>query len=93
MGLYWRWTSWGGAMADVKIRRLEDWVVAAHRNRAEQAGRSLEKELRVLLTAAALEPQRDFAREVPLLREEIRKQRGTLSDSTELIRAEREARG
>jgi plasmid stability protein len=83
----------GRMMADVKIRRLEDWVVAAHRNRAVQAGRSLEEELRVLLTAAALEPQRDFAREVAVLREQIRKQQGVLSDSADLIRAEREARG
>jgi plasmid stability protein len=33
-------------MADVKIRKLDDWVVESFRARAKRAGRSLEDELR-----------------------------------------------
>ena len=40
-------------MAEVKIRDLPDWVVAAHKSKAQQAHRSLEAELRRLLTEAA----------------------------------------
>ncbi len=80
-------------MADVKICRLDDWVVATHRDRAERAGRSLEEELRLLLTEAALRPQHEFAQRAAALREELRRQYGLFSDSAELIREDREARG
>ena len=80
-------------MAEVKIRRLDDRVVATHRDRAERAGRSLEEELRLLLTEAALRPQHEFARRVAELREQIRREHGLFPDSTELIREDREARG
>ncbi len=73
--------------------RLDDRVVAAHRNRAKRAGRSLDEELCLLLTEAALRPQHEFAQEAAALREELRQQYGLFSDSTELIREDREARG
>jgi len=37
-------------MADVKIRKLPDWVVEFYKRSAARAGHSLEEELRVLLT-------------------------------------------
>ncbi len=80
-------------MADVRIRKLDDWVVATLRGRAERAGRSLEEELRVVLTEAALQPQHEFARRVAALREEVRREHGLFPDSTDLIREDREARG
>lgn len=80
-------------MADVKIRKLPDWVVQAHRGRAERAGRSLEEELRLLLTDAALKPQREFAERAAAFRERLRRQFGELSDSTKEIRKDRQARG
>ena len=80
-------------MAEVEIHDLDDWVVATHRHRAERAGRSLEGELRQLLTEAALRPQHEFAQEAAALREELRKQYGLFPDSTELIREDREAHG
>ena len=46
-----------GIVADVKIRKLPDWVVDTYRARAQAAGHSLEEELRSLLTEAALERQ------------------------------------
>ena len=80
-------------MADVKIRKLPDWVVVAHRSRAENAGRSLEEELRVLLTQAALRPQKDLTRKMAAFRNRLRNKHGILSDSAAQIRKDREARG
>ena len=48
-------------MADVKIRKLDHWVVESFRARARQAGRSLEEELRQFLTEAVRERRRNFA--------------------------------
>ncbi len=80
-------------MADVKIRRLPDWVIAAHKARAERAGRSLEEELRILLAAAATKPQRDCAARIAAFREKLRRKYGNLTDSSAGIRRDREARG
>jgi plasmid stability protein len=82
-----------GSMPDVKIRRLPEWVVAAFRTRAECSGRSLEEELRVLLTDAASRPRQERAAEMEAFRKMLRRKYGTLSDSTDGIRADREARG
>jgi plasmid stability protein len=81
-------------MADVKIRRIPDWVVLHHQARARQAGRSLEEELRLLLTEDdALRPQREFAERARALRQRIFDRYGVLSDSTALIREDRDSRG
>jgi plasmid stability protein len=80
-------------MAEVKIRKLEDWVVETHRALAEAAGRSLEEELRRVVTEAALKPQHDFARKVRALQESLREKYGTMPDSTPLIREDRDRRG
>ncbi len=66
-------------------------MVATHRDQAKHAGRSLEEELRLLLTEAALRPQHEFAKEAAALREELRGQYGLFSDSAELIREDRDA--
>jgi plasmid stability protein len=80
-------------MADVKIRKLEDWVVATHRTIAEQAGRSLEEELRRVVTEAAARPQKAFAVQVRALQENLAKKYGVMPDSTPLIREDRDRRG
>jgi len=80
-------------MADVKLRKLDDWVVEVYRTRARAAGHSLEEELRRAVTEAALKPQRAFARKAARLREKIKRKYGILSDSTPGIRAERDSRG
>jgi plasmid stability protein len=81
------------SMADVKIRKLDDWVVETHRALAEAAGRSLEEELRRVVTEAALKPQHEFARKVRMLKESLREEYGTMPDSTPLIREDRDERG
>jgi plasmid stability protein len=80
-------------MADIKVRKLPEWVVSALKARAERAGRSLEEDLRILLTEAASRPQKDRVAELDAFREMLRRKYGTLSDSTDQIRADREARG
>jgi len=80
-------------MADVKIRRLPDWVLDTYRLRAQAAGRSLEEELRALLTEAALDRQRQFASEAKAFRNGLRAEYGELSDSTPGIVKDRERRG
>lgn len=80
-------------MADVKVRKVADWVVATHRSRAKAAGLSLEEELRRLLTEAASRPPARFVRQAARLREELKRRYGLLPDTTAIIRDDRDARG
>ena len=80
-------------MADVKIRKLPNWVLESYRTRAKAAGRSLEEELRLLLTETALQGQREFAAEAAAFRGQIQSKYGLLKDSTPGIREDRERRG
>jgi plasmid stability protein len=80
-------------MADVKIRKLDDWVVASFRARARQAGRSLEEELRQFLTEAARERRRRFAGKLEAFGEQLRSKYGEMPDSTPLIREGRDEFG
>jgi plasmid stability protein len=80
-------------MANVKVRNLDDQVVDFHRRRAAQAGRSLEAELRRVLTEATYAKRRKMVREITRNFERLRKKVGTLPDSAPGIRAEREGRG
>jgi plasmid stability protein len=80
-------------MADVKIRKLDDWVVASFRARARQAGRSLEEELRQFLTEAARERRRRFADKLEAFTEQLRAKYGEMPDSTPLIREDRDEFG
>jgi plasmid stability protein len=80
-------------MADVKIRKLDDWVVASFRARAKQAGRSLEEELRQFLTEAARERRRRFADKLETFSEQLRAKYGEMPDSTPLIREGRDEFG
>jgi plasmid stability protein len=77
-------------MADVKIRKLDDWVVHSFRARATQAGRSLEEELRQTLTELAKGRRQALIEEIDAFREEVRAKHGELPDSTPLIRATRD---
>jgi plasmid stability protein len=80
-------------MADVTIRKLDDWVVASFRARAKQAGHPLEEELRQFLTEAARERRQRFAAKLDALDARLRERYGELPDSTPLIREERDRYG
>jgi plasmid stability protein len=77
-------------MADVKIRKLDDWVVASFRARAKRAGRSLEAELRQTLTDIACARRTALLGEINAFRDELRARYGEMPDSTPLIREIRE---
>ena len=51
-------------MTDVRVRNVDDWVVELHRNRAKLEGRSLENELRQVITDAALTKKQVLAAEL-----------------------------
>ncbi len=80
-------------MADVKIRKLEEWVVESFRAQARKAGHSLEAELRQFLTEAARQRRQQVIDEIKAFNEQLRAKYGEMSDSTPLIREDRESRG
>ncbi|MGH6898920.1 MAG: FitA-like ribbon-helix-helix domain-containing protein [Geminicoccales bacterium] len=77
-------------MAEVKIRKLDDWVVESFRARARRAGRSLEAELRQTLTDVARARRAELLGEINAFRDELRARYGEMPDSTPLIREIRE---
>jgi plasmid stability protein len=81
------------SMADVRVRNVEDWVVAELRARAKRHGKSLEGELREALREEVLRPKREAAAELRALREEMQGKYGLMSDSTVGIREDRDRRG
>lgn len=80
-------------MAEVKIRKLEDWVVDSFRARAKAAGRSLEEELRQLLIATARQRRQAYVEELREFRDRLQAEYGEMPDSTPLIREDRDERG
>ena len=80
-------------MADVKVRKLDDWVVASYKSRAERAGRSLEEELRVTLTDVVAQDRASLMARIEEHQRLMREKYGTLPDSTPLIREDRDSRG
>lgn len=80
-------------MAEIKVRKLDDWVVAVHRQLAEQSGDSLEHYFRQLLTSAAIETQHRFADSAEQRLKTLQDKYGVFSDSGELLRDERWERG
>jgi hypothetical protein len=88
-------TPWGHsqAMADVKVPNFPDWVVNSFRKRAQNEGRSLQEQLRMLITAEAARRRKETLRELKAFQNKRRKKYGVLSDTTPGIREERQARG
>lgn len=80
-------------MGEIRIRELEDWVVSAYKARAEQAGRSLEEELRITLTDIMERNSDELLDRLDRHRKMMRDKYGVLPDSTPLIRADRDERG
>lgn len=77
-------------MAQLTIRQLDDTVAARLRERAAAAGRSMEHEVREILTAACADPSIVVAR----LEERLASYRGRrLTDSAEIVRKMRDDRG
>jgi hypothetical protein len=79
-------------MADVKIRKLDERLVAHYRARAAADGLTLEEALRRGLAEAADRRRRAAIERADRLRARLAKKYGVMRDSVELIRAEREER-
>lgn len=77
-------------MTSVRIRNLDERVVTELKYRAKRHGNTLENELRALLTDEAFRPRREAAERASRIREAIRAEVGTLSDSTRFIREARD---
>ena len=80
-------------MADVKIRNLEDEVREAYQGMAEEAGVSLEEQLRRVLRDYLSQERRAMILEVEQGLARMRDKYGVLPDSTPGIREDRDSRG
>ena len=74
-------------MAQVLVRNLDDTVVARLKRKAADNERSLEQELRLILTAAAGPDLGEFRERAAALRASLAERPQT--DSVDLIRADR----
>jgi plasmid stability protein len=80
-------------MSELRVRNMDDWVVAELKAQAKAHGQSLEAELRDRLRELALQPRRAMADRAARLRDAIAHESGLLPDSAAAIRADRDARG
>jgi plasmid stability protein len=80
-------------MGDVRVRKLEDWVVSWLRGQAKKHGRSLEGELRETLTDAVLQRKKQIGAEMRADLQELEDKYGLFSDSAMIIREMRDRRG
>ena len=76
---------------NVRIRKLEPWIVTTHVRLAENEGVSLEEHLRELLRKQALRAQHEMADDLQQLRSELSEQLSSnFPSSVELVRAVRD---
>lgn len=80
-------------MAELKVRQVDDRVVATLKARARKRGVSLEEEVRSTLAAAVAARRSAFARRAAVMRGPASKRRSSRLDSARLIREERDAWG
>lgn len=80
-------------MTEVRIRNVDDWVMAFHRLEARRQGLSLENLLKSMLTASAAAKRQMLVSEIRTDLSELEQKLGTFPDSTPFIRAERDRRG
>ena len=77
-------------MAQVLVRNLKDKVVARLKKRAQTQGRSLQAEVKMILEEAAKEDAGDFWKEAARIRGRLKRSGRAFSDSTVLIREDRD---
>lgn len=80
-------------MSELRVRNMDEWVIAELKAQAKAHGRSLEAELRDGLRELALRPRQAMADRAAQLREAIAREHGLLPDSAAAIREDRDARG
>lgn len=77
-------------MGQVRVRNLDDGVVHALKDRARNLGTSVEALLRRLITEEATRPRREMLAELRNHQASMSDAHGLQSDSTPLIRDERD---
>jgi plasmid stability protein len=80
-------------MPELRVRNMDEWVIAELKAQAKAHGHSLEAELREQLREMALRPKREMAERAARLRNAIAQEHGLLPDSADAIRKDRDARG
>jgi plasmid stability protein len=80
-------------MAEVRVRKVEDWVVGWFRSQAKKHGHSLEGELRQALLETAQRRKQEIAADLRADLKQLEDKFGTFSDSTPLLREDRNKRG
>jgi plasmid stability protein len=80
-------------MSELRVRKMDDWVIAELKAQARAHGHTLEAELRDRLRELALRPRQEMAARAAQLRDAIAQEHGLLPDSAEAIREDRDARG
>jgi plasmid stability protein len=80
-------------MSELRVRNMDDWVIAELKAQARAHGRSLEAELRDRLREVVLRPRQEMAARAARLRDAIAQEHGLLPDSAAAIREDRDARG
>lgn len=81
------------AMAELKVRQVDDSIVAALKARARRRGVSLEEEVRWTLAASVAARRSAFARRAAALRAAGARPANPRLDSARIIRQERDAWG
>lgn len=80
-------------MGDIRIRKLDDAVIARLMARAKWHGRSVETEARSILTEEDSRVRREWVKRLRKLRQVLRREVGVFSCSVEIIREERDRWG
>ncbi|QOV92091.1 FitA-like ribbon-helix-helix domain-containing protein [Humisphaera borealis] len=80
-------------MAEVRVRNVDERILAAFRDVARRRGHSVPEELRRLITEAAVRPRQELIARLDKLKADIFERGGLLPDSTPLIREERDRNG
>src|SRR5262249_38625798 len=83
----------GMHMAEVRVRKLDQWIVDWFRGQAARHGHSLEQELRNLLTDSVVQRRQALADQLRAGLNELRDKYGTFPDRPIVIRPDRDARG
>lgn len=79
-------------MAQLLVRDISDKVVAELKKRAKRNGRSAEAEHRAILQEVLAPRKDDFWKEVDRLRAELEESGRTFTNSTEILRRDRDTR-
>lgn len=80
-------------MPELRVRDVESWIVDSIKANARKHGRSMEGEIKELLRTEAMRSKEKLRAELMAMYEDGKAKYGVLSDSTLLIREDRDSRG